>query len=93
MTPWLRVRSSGSISNACVVSASRGTRNTLKSSVPVTGYAAAMTAPSDAAGADAVGLEALLVLLHGADAPIDNVEVTYRVWRAAGECVRRSCRR
>lgn len=30
---------------------------------------------------DAVGLGALLVLLHGADAPLDTVEVTYRVWR------------
>lgn len=30
---------------------------------------------------DANALGALLVLLHGADAPIDTVEVTYRVWR------------
>jgi len=49
----------------------------LKSSVPVTGYAAAMTAPSH----DANELGGLLVLLHGADAPVDTVEVIYRVWR------------
>ena len=36
-----------------------------------------MTVPSD----DAVGLGGLLVLLHGADAPVDTVEVTYRLWR------------
>ena len=40
-----------------------------------------MTARSNDASADAVGLGALLVLLHGADAPVDTVEVTYRVWR------------
>jgi hypothetical protein len=40
-----------------------------------------MTAPSHDASGDAVGLGALLVLLHGADAPADTVEVTYRVWR------------
>jgi hypothetical protein len=49
----------------------------LKSSVPVSGYAAAMTAPSH----DAVELGALLVLLHGADAPVGTVEVIYRLWR------------
>jgi hypothetical protein len=40
-----------------------------------------MTASSHDASADAVALGALLVLLHGADAPVDTVEVTYRVWR------------
>jgi hypothetical protein len=30
---------------------------------------------------DPVGLGALLVLLHGADAPVRTVEATYRVWR------------
>lgn len=30
---------------------------------------------------DPVGLGALLVLLHGADAPVETAEVTYRVWR------------
>jgi hypothetical protein len=55
----------------------RRTRHMLKSSVPVSGYAAAMTAPSH----DAVELGALLVLLHGADAPVDTVEVIYRLWR------------
>ena len=53
----------------------------LKWSVLVTGYAAAMTAPSHDASADAVELGALLVLLHDADAPVDTVEVTYRLWR------------
>ena len=53
----------------------------LKSSVrqPVT--LRQMTARSHDASADAVGLGALLVLLHGADAPVDTVEVTYRLWR------------
>ena len=45
------------------------------------GYAAAMTAASDHASADAVELGPLLVLLHGADAPIDTVEAIYRLWR------------
>jgi hypothetical protein len=40
-----------------------------------------MTAPSHDASADAVGLGALLVLLHGAGAPVGTVEVTYRLWR------------
>jgi outer membrane lipoprotein-sorting protein len=40
-----------------------------------------MTAGSHDASADAVALGALLVLLHGADAPVDTVEVTYRLWR------------
>jgi hypothetical protein len=40
-----------------------------------------MTAWSRDASADAVGLGALLVLLHGAEAPVDTVEVTYRLWR------------
>jgi hypothetical protein len=39
-----------------------------------------MTVRAHDASADAVGLGALLVLLHGA-APVDPVEVTYRVWR------------
>ena len=39
-----------------------------------------MTAPSHDASADAVELGALLVLLHGADAPVDTVEVVYRLW-------------
>ncbi len=56
-------------------------RHTLKSSVPVSGYAAAMTAPSHDASAEAVDLGALLVLLHSADAPVDTVEVIYRLWR------------
>lgn len=40
-----------------------------------------MTAGSCDASAGAVGLGALLVLLHGADATVDTVEVTYRLWR------------
>ena len=40
-----------------------------------------MTSPSHDASADAVDLGALLVLLHGADAPVDTVEVSYRLWR------------
>jgi hypothetical protein len=40
-----------------------------------------MTAPSHDVSADAVELGALLALLHGADAPLDTVEVIYRVWR------------
>jgi hypothetical protein len=40
-----------------------------------------MSARSHDASADAVGLGGLLVLLHGADAPVDAVEVSYRVWR------------
>jgi hypothetical protein len=40
-----------------------------------------MTAPSEHASADAVELGALLVLLHGADAPVDTVEAIYRLWR------------
>jgi len=40
-----------------------------------------MTARSPDASADAVDLEALLVLLHGADAPVGAVEVIYRLWR------------
>jgi len=40
-----------------------------------------MTGRSRDTSADAVGLGALLVLLHGADAPVDTVEVTYRLWR------------
>jgi hypothetical protein len=40
-----------------------------------------MTARSHDASADAVGLGVLLVLLHGAEAPVDTVEVTYRLWR------------
>jgi outer membrane lipoprotein-sorting protein len=46
-----------------------------------------MTVRSHDAGADAVELGALLVLLHGADAPVDTVEVTYRLWR---HCARAS---
>jgi hypothetical protein len=60
---------------------SRGTRHTLKSGVPVSGYAAAMPAPSHNASADVVDLGALLALLHSADAPVDTVEVIYRRWR------------
>ena len=45
------------------------------------GYVATMTAPSHDASADGVELGALLVLLHGADAPVDTVEVIYRRWR------------
>jgi hypothetical protein len=57
------------------------TRHILKSSVrqPVTPRH--MTPRSHDASADAVGLGALLVLLHGADAPVETVEVTYRLWR------------
>jgi hypothetical protein len=40
-----------------------------------------MTAQSHDASADAAGLGALLVLLHGADTPVETVELTYRVWR------------
>ena len=40
-----------------------------------------MIARPDDASASAGGLGALLVLLHGADAPVHTVEVTYRVWR------------
>jgi hypothetical protein len=40
-----------------------------------------MTARSQDATAGALELGALLVLLHDADAPVDTVEVTYRVWR------------
>jgi hypothetical protein len=40
-----------------------------------------MTAGSQDASADAVELGALLVLIHGADAPLETVEVTYRLWR------------
>jgi hypothetical protein len=40
-----------------------------------------MTAGSPDASADAVELGALLVLLHGADAPVATVEVIYRLWR------------
>jgi hypothetical protein len=40
-----------------------------------------MTARSDDASAGGVELGALLVLLHGADAPVDTVEVVYRLWR------------
>ena len=40
-----------------------------------------MTARSHDASAGAVELGALLVLLHGADAPVDTVEVVYRLWR------------
>jgi hypothetical protein len=47
----------------------------------VAGYAGQMNARSHDASADAVELGALLVLLHGADAPVDTVEVTYRRWR------------
>ncbi|MGN6872627.1 MAG: hypothetical protein ACTHMY_29915 [Solirubrobacteraceae bacterium] len=40
-----------------------------------------MSTPSHDASADAAGLGALLVLLHGVDGPVDTVEVTYRLWR------------
>jgi hypothetical protein len=40
-----------------------------------------MTARSHDESADAAELGALLVLLHGADAPVDTVDVTYLVWR------------
>ena len=41
----------------------------------------AMTGPSDNALLDPADLGALLLVLHGADAPKGRVEVTYRVWR------------
>jgi len=44
-----------------------------------TGTLGRMAAASDAGSAD--GLGALLVLLHGADAPFDTVQAAYRVWR------------
>ncbi len=59
----------------------RRTRHTLKWRRSGNGSAAAMTAPSDHVSADAVELGALLVLLHGADAPADTVEAIYRLWR------------
>jgi len=40
-----------------------------------------MNAQSDDPSADAVELRALLVRLHDADAPLDTVEVSYRLWR------------
>jgi len=40
-----------------------------------------MTGPSGNARVDPAGLGDLLVVLHGADAPIGGVAVTYRVWR------------
>ena len=40
-----------------------------------------MTGPSDNSRVDPADLGALLVVLHGADAPRGRVEVTYRVWR------------
>ena len=40
-----------------------------------------MTGPSENARVDPADLGALLVVLHGADAPRGRVEVTYRVWR------------
>lgn len=40
-----------------------------------------MTGQAHHPNADPVELGALLALLHGADAPLDTVEVTYRVWR------------
>lgn len=40
-----------------------------------------MTGRPHGGSADRAGLGALLVLLHGADAPVDTVEVTYRVWQ------------
>jgi hypothetical protein len=40
-----------------------------------------MPGKSHDASADEVELGALLVLLHGADAPVDTVEVVYRLWR------------
>ena len=40
-----------------------------------------MTGPSDSPRVDPADLEALLLVLHGADAPRGRVEVTYRVWR------------
>ena len=53
----------------------------LKSSVRYPFTLRQMTARSHDASADAVDLGALLVLLHGADAPVDTVEVIYRLWR------------
>lgn len=47
----------------------------------MTGYAAPVTAPPHDGSAEAVELGALLVLLHGADAPVDTAEVVYRLWR------------
>jgi hypothetical protein len=43
-----------------------------------------MTGPPHDPSAGGIGLGALLALLHGADAPLDTVEVTYRVWRHRG---------
>jgi hypothetical protein len=40
-----------------------------------------MTESSDQSRVDVVDLGALLVVLHGADAPRGRVQVTYRVWR------------
>ena len=40
-----------------------------------------MPEPSDRSRADVADLGALLVVLHGADAPPGRVDVTYRVWR------------
>ncbi|HXO09642.1 MAG TPA: hypothetical protein VN880_16490 [Solirubrobacteraceae bacterium] len=40
-----------------------------------------MAAPFHAASVDAVELGELLVLLHGADAAVEAIELTYRVWR------------
>src|ERR1700753_3911093 len=40
-----------------------------------------MTSRPEDVNVDPGGLGALLVLLHGADAPVGTVEVTYRVWR------------
>ncbi|MBV9838153.1 MAG: hypothetical protein JO156_08540, partial [Solirubrobacterales bacterium] len=40
-----------------------------------------MTRPSDDPRVDPANLADLLVILHGADAPIGRVDVTYRVWR------------
>jgi hypothetical protein len=40
-----------------------------------------MSRPSHVVSAEGDRLGALLVLLHGADAPLDTVEVTYRLWR------------
>jgi hypothetical protein len=53
----------------------------LKSSVRYPVTLRQMTARSHDASADAVDLGALLVLLHGVDAPVDTVEVIYRLWR------------
>ncbi|MEA2147716.1 MAG: hypothetical protein QOG59_3303, partial [Solirubrobacteraceae bacterium] len=62
-------------------SAQRRTRQVLKSSVRSAVTLRQMTARSPDPSADAVELGALLVLLHGADAPVDTVEVIYRLWR------------